>query len=235
MPALRKPARRVDYIGARGFTLMELMVVVILVGILSVMAIPAMGQAAIDRRIYQDTSQISDLIRAAKARAVGRGAAVLVAMDGTGRGKFNVRESVQANPDGSGLNQVPRSSCKSPTDWTVVASPTQYYDVNQVDLGGAFETANNVSAIIYTDDGTTIAPVASAYLCFTPLGRTYFVSSVTAAPGFLDGAVPMTGALTIEVAQRPTLGATTGMIRKILIPPSGVTRLVSGGPAIIPS
>ncbi len=213
---------------------MELMVVVILVGILSVMAIPSMGQAAVDRRIYQDTSQISDLIRAAKARAVGRGAAVLVAMDGSGRGKFNVRESVQANPDGSGLNQVPRSSCKSPTDWTVVATPTQYFDVSQVDLNGTFETANNVSAIIYTDDGTTITAVTSAYLCFTPLGRTYFVNSVTAAAGFLDGATPMLGALTIEVAQRPSVGAVSGMVRKVLIPPSGVTRLVSGGQAIIP-
>src|ERR1700690_1276904 len=93
MPSLRRSAKqRVDYIDARGFTLMELMIVVLLVGILSVMALPAMGQAAVDRRVYQDTSQISDLIRAAKARAIGRGAAVLVAMDGTGRGKFNVRE-----------------------------------------------------------------------------------------------------------------------------------------------
>jgi hypothetical protein len=159
---------------------------------------------------------------------------VLVAMDGTGRGKFNVRESVQANPDGSGLNQVPRAACKSPTDWTVVASPTQYFDVNQVDLGGVFETTNKVSAIIYTDDGSTITPVTSAYLCFTPLGRTYFASSVTAAAGFLDGAVPMNGALMIEVAQRPTVGATSGMVRRVVVPPSGVTRIVSGGAAIIP-
>ena len=213
---------------------MELMVVVILVGILAVMAIPSMGQAAVDRRVYQDTSQISDLIRAAKARAVGRGAAVLVAMDTSGRGKFMVRESVQPNPDGSGLNQVPRSACKSPTNWTAVASPTQYFDVAQVDLNGAFESTNKVSAIIYTDDGATIAAVTTAYLCFTPLGRTYFVSGTTAAPSFLDGATPMTGALTIEVAQRPSVGVTEGLIRRIVIPPSGVTRLTSGGAAIVP-
>jgi type II secretion system protein H len=228
MPALLHSARRRDYIGARGFTLMELMVVVILVGILSVMAIPSMGQAAVDRRIYQDTSQISDLIRAAKARAVGRGAAVLVAMDGTGNGKFMVRESVQANPDASG-NQVPRSACKSPTDWTVVATPTQYFDVAQVDLNGTFESTNNVQAIIYTDNGSASAAVTSAFLCFTPLGRTYFVSGVAAAAGFLDAATPMTGALSIEVAQRPTVGSTSGLVRRVVIPPSGVTRLLTGG------
>src|SRR6476619_2331488 len=63
---------------ARGFTLIELMVVVILVGIMVMLAVPSMSSARHDRRVYEDASSIAQLVRDARARAMGRGAAVVV-------------------------------------------------------------------------------------------------------------------------------------------------------------
>src|SRR5438067_9952759 len=96
---LRSPiARR-----ARGFTLVELLVVVTIIAIVAVLAIPTMVSASVDRRVFSDAGYVAELFRIARTRAVGRGAAVLVQITATtssGGGRFQMFEAVAPNPTG---------------------------------------------------------------------------------------------------------------------------------------
>src|SRR5262249_9881574 len=113
-----------------GFSLMELMVVVILISILAVLAIPSMGAAKYDRLAFSEASNLTELLRSARTRSLARGSAVLVRLQAdtsgsanpTQRGRFEMWEAVAPNATGAGWNRTPRSSCKSPTRWTLDAS-----------------------------------------------------------------------------------------------------------------
>jgi prepilin-type N-terminal cleavage/methylation domain-containing protein len=62
---------------ARGFTLMELMVVVMLVAILAMIATPSMTEARNDRIAFDYASRYQQLLVKARARAAGTGSAHL--------------------------------------------------------------------------------------------------------------------------------------------------------------
>jgi prepilin-type N-terminal cleavage/methylation domain-containing protein len=63
------------YRSARGFTLLELMVVITLVAILAAIAVPKMAVARNDRLAFDYARQTSELFHNARARAMGRGSA----------------------------------------------------------------------------------------------------------------------------------------------------------------
>ncbi len=213
--------------GARGFTLIELMVVVVIVSIVAVLAIPTMSRAQVDRRVYTDAGYVAEIFRMARTRAVGRGAAVMIDLKATqsgGGGTFDMYEAVGPNPITGGANEMPVSSCKSPTVWPGGSGNVTAVRVDGVDLTGAYEVQNSIAAQLFDPTGTALADSAHAYMCFTPGGRVYFNA---AGPSF-DGIPAMSGAIHVDVRRFGASYATpVGLTRSVWISSSGSTRIVS--------
>jgi prepilin-type N-terminal cleavage/methylation domain-containing protein len=214
----------------RGFSLIELMVVIIIIGVVAALAVPTMAAARIDRNAYDDAGSIMQLLRSARTRAVARGGAVLVSMTLNGpsdRGTFWMYDSVQVNPGGvGGANRAPVASCKTPTVWSPV-DPTANTGIALVDglnLNGTIEQEADIETElrVYNPGGAINDKVNTAYLCFTPLGHTYFT---TGLPVF-DGALPMLSPLEFRVT-RMVGGAPVGTIRSVVLPPNGMARVFS--------
>jgi prepilin-type N-terminal cleavage/methylation domain-containing protein len=207
--------------GARGFSLVELLVVVTLIAIIALLAIPSMTEASDDRRAYDDAGYVMQLFRTARQRAIGRGAAILVAVstDGTtDRGTFKMYEAVHPNPAGGGEARYPRSSCKSPTTWAPLnSSNTDIWFVDGVDFNTARDGEAQVTAKTFIYNGATATATNTAYVCFSPSGRAY---GSTSAPSF-DAAMPLVAPIEIRVEQPG------GITRRVVVPPMGQARLHS--------
>jgi prepilin-type N-terminal cleavage/methylation domain-containing protein len=223
----RSNDRRRRRAAERGFTLLELMTVVLLIAITAIVAVPTMSSAKMDRHAYDDAGYITQLFRTARTRAVGRGAAQLVHMTGdqtTDHGTFQLWEAVAPNPTGNGLGRVPVAGCKSPTQWSLLASSTSSAFIDGVNMNGTIEKMGKIFSTVL--DPVTNLAVPDAYLCFTPVGRVYY--AVGSPPNF-DIATPFTGVLNIQVSQVDASQARNyrGTLRTVLVPGPGMARLVS--------
>lgn len=192
---------------ARGFTLLEMMTVVVLITILASATIPLATRQMRDRRTQDAAQQVATLYQSARMRAMGRGSAVLVRYTPGSPGTFTVLEAQRGpNDTATGATNaecaaLPVSSCLT-TDWNNPATE-QYRAVSTLDLKA--------------DTGLTIemnggVPVD---VCFTPMGRTY-----SAKTGEL---LTATSAVYTATVGR---GSTSNVRqREVLILPNGAARL----------
>jgi len=230
-----------------GFTLVELMVVVLIVSILCVLAVPSLSHEGYERRAYTDAANVSELVREARTRAVGRGAAQLLVMSATPAGNtasFTLYEAVTATGAGAGDAgaTIPSSTCNPPTVWpggsgTVTANFVDGFQIAPTNAGGqTLEGQGNINMRINDPNTGSSIGADTLYLCFTPAGRTWYFHQGSSPLGTFNQSLASAGgvgAITVDVTIGSFPSTTTGgssatnLIRTVWIPPSGNTRITS--------
>ena len=195
--------------GSAGFTLLELMVVVIMIGVLVSLAIPSISTQLRDRRTNQAAHQVALIYRQARALAMGRGSAVLVHFDsGTvTQGRIELRESIDVNP--AKCLTLPATSC-SLANWNAASPQNRLITAFDPSQLNAF---SNVQLKVFTADNA--AAGSAVDICFSPLGRPFRRLSFTA------NFAPMNEVPYVEVSPIDGVGPT----RTVLVMPNGASRL----------
>jgi prepilin-type N-terminal cleavage/methylation domain-containing protein len=222
-----------------GFTLIELMIVVVLVSILAVIAAPAMRVARDDRMAFDYARQIQQMASRARARAPARGGAHLFIGGPSGvRGRVWLFEALDNTAAPTGPN--PSSSCRTAGQW----APVVAYNPNapaasglaaiveglELDSPGANVDAD-IRALFFISapaDPTTLASTPAFALCVTPSGTAFGAGGADMATAIVNmqSAPPFTGVLEIRIT-RNDAGLPVGISRNVTIAGSSAARIHS--------
>jgi prepilin-type N-terminal cleavage/methylation domain-containing protein len=158
----------------RGFTLIELMVVVVIIAILAVIAVPLFAARFAERRLQQSALKVAELYRGARARALGRGAAIVVQKNGE---TFTVLEGVMGTTVATAAGNetcgnLPTRGCIT-NDWTDIS-----------DTAGSLGTARVIDDFTFAPGTTSTTTIGTSTdetmsICFSPAGQTWLTGDGT--------------------------------------------------------
>ena len=195
---------------ARGFTLIELRVVVVIIAVLATLAVPLFVSQIRERAVTGAANGVGDLFRGARSRALGRGAAIMVTARADG--SLDVLEGVEGtvtatNAGRAACGNLPMRGCTT-NNWGNLGG------------GGVIGNARRVGGVAATTDYTTavrlgVVPVSPVNICFSPGGRTFVNVDNNWNPASWQ---PLTTVITLAITS-------SGRTRNVTVLPNGTARL----------
>lgn len=186
----------------RGFTLVELMVTVAIIGVAMALALPAIAQAMRDRRIQQAGISFMDTFRVARARAMMRGRAHMIDV------------AVSGSALAQTMFEGQTSSCLL-SNWSALGPTGRIY---REDFGGSNYSRDGLTMTIENPAGARLVQI-----CFTPSGRLFYrfdTASVFTDDNGATSGTSLNGGFVFAVAQAN--GAS--VLRRIFLPLGGTPR-----------
>jgi prepilin-type N-terminal cleavage/methylation domain-containing protein len=157
----------------RGFTLIELMVVVMIIAISAALAIPSIMNVVRGRKVQRSAAEIFGLISEARGRSFGRGSGIRVVWDGTTNGgTLTLTEAVRDIDGVASFADVPEPRCwgiGAPAAFAVSDRQIAYW-VRPNNDGHVISTLT-LDADVYPGAAPTTTNTID--LCFTPRGLLY--------------------------------------------------------------
>jgi len=221
----RRLALRRERARAAGFTMAEILAVLAITSILAAVATPGFVGMMRDRRTAQETGMFTDAFRIARARALGRGAAVRVRIlpsIGAVPGRIQILEhisAVGAIPGAAADGSFSVPGCNAAGAWRVVETFT------------ARRGATQLHAFPHTQPAPAAADLGLPVInvCYTPRGRTLVnylgTGGDTSTPPELNGYTALDGVVTLRTRRGTEEGADDNNPRRIFVLPNGLTRM----------